>query len=219
MWGSKRKLGYLLKIWKKVASRRILLFNLPGKQSRRNRKSRRTTLKSLQSTKFNQVRLSNKMLKYCQPLSRSIKVPMRKTALLTSLSSSKFMIFYRRLRFHLSQLLSRQSSLSQTILRSGNGTLRRNLRDWKRLSWVRWRTWSPKEKLSNSKFLVITPRPWKKKMTLFGWARNAMLKCSLNQVNIFARPSRGCSSVPKTKRSLAQYKILPIQTLRHFKNN
>ena len=144
---------------------------------------------------------------------------MRKTALLTSLSSSKFMIFYRRLRFRLSQLLSRQSSLSQTILRSGNGTLRRNLRDWKRLSWVRWRTWSQKEKLSNSKFPVITPLTWKKKMTLFGWARYAMLKCSLHQVNIFARPSRGCSSVPKTKRSLAQYKILPFQTLRHFKNN
>ena len=134
MWRSKRKLGYLLKIWKKVASRRILLFNLLAKQSRRNRKSRRTTLKSLQSTKFNQVRLSNKMLKYCQPLSRSIKVLMRKTALLTSLSSSRSLLVYQSLRFRLSQLLSRQSSLSQTILRSGNGTLRRNIRDWKRLS-------------------------------------------------------------------------------------
>ena len=219
MWRSKRKWGYLLKIWKKVASRRILLFNLPGKQSRGNRKSRRMTLKSLQSTKFNQVRLSNKMLKFCQPLSRSIKVPMRKTALLTSLSSSKFMIFYRRLRFHLSQLLSRQSSLSQTILRSGNGTLRKNLRDWKRLSLVRWRTWSPKEKLSNSKFPVITPLTWKKKMTLFGWARYAMLKWSLHQKNMFARPISHCSTVPKTKISLARYKILPIQTLRHFNNN
>jgi hypothetical protein len=49
---------------------------------------------------------------------------------------------------------------------------------------------------------VITPLPWKKKMTLFGWARNAMLKCSLDQVNIFAQSSRGCSTVPKTKRSL-----------------
>ena len=134
MWGSKRKWGYLLKIWKKVARRRILLFNLPGKHCRRNRKSRRTTLKSLQSTKFNQVQFSNKMLKYCQPLSRPIKVPMRKTALLTSLSSSRSLLVYQSLRFRLSQLLSRQSSLSQTLLRSENGTLRKNLRDWKRLS-------------------------------------------------------------------------------------
>jgi hypothetical protein len=219
MWRSKRKLGYLLKIWKKVARRRILLFNLLGKQSRRNRKSRRTTLKSFQSKKINQVRFSNKMLKYCQSLSRSINVLMRKTTPYTSLSSSRFLIVYQRLRFCLSQLLSRQSSQSQTPLRSVNGTLRRNLRGWKRLSWVRWRTCSPKEKPSNSKFPVITPLPWKKKMTLFGWARNAMLKCSLHQKNIFSRPIWGCSTVPKTKGSLARYKILSIQTLRHFKNN